>query len=267
MKFLSTLIIAFFFVITLQNCSSETTNTAEMQKPKAASEVQQIAAKLETVIPAKKAKKVKDDDDDDHDDKSLPLTASNTIGTTDAVATNYKNLHAAFIGETTASAKYAAFSKKAEEEGYHEIAMLFKAASSSENFHANNHKAVLEEAGEVVATFKPKFTVKTTAENLSSAIEGETYEVTTMYPDFLKNAQEAGNQFALMSLNYAYKTEKKHKKLYESALEALNSNTVKNLSSVYYVCPTCGNTYEGKIPKKCGISMTGSEKFIKISLV
>ena len=264
MKFLSALIITSFFVITLQNCSSETTNTAEMQKPKAASEIQQIAAKSETVKPAKKAKKVKDDDDDD-DDKSMSLTASNTIGTTDAVATNYQNLHAAFIGETTASAKYAAFSKKAEEEGYHEIAMLFKAASSSENFHANNHKAVLEEGGEVVANFKPKFTVKTTAENLSSAIEGETYEVTTMYPNFLKNAQEAGNQFALLSLNYAYKTEKKHKKLYESALEALNSNTVKTLSSVYYVCPTCGNTYEGKIPKKCGISMTGSEKFIKIA--
>jgi rubrerythrin len=264
MKTISIFALATFLLINLQNCSSDTTTT-EMQKPKIASE-QQIAAKAETTKPAQKENKKKDDDDDE-DDKSVALPVSNTIGTTDAVAVNFKNLQDAFKGETTASAKYAAFSKKAEEEGYHEIAMLFKAASVSENFHANNHKAVLEEAGEVVADFKPEFTVKTTAENLRGAIEGETYEITTMYPEFLTNAQEAGNQFALMSLNYAYKTEKKHKKLYESALNALTTNTVKQLSSVFYVCPTCGNTYEGNIPKKCGISMTGTEKFIKITLV
>jgi rubrerythrin len=61
----------------------------------------------------------------------------------------------AFTGETTASAKYAAFAQKAEQEGYHEIAMLFKAASKSEKVHATNHKAVLTEAGQAVPEVNP----------------------------------------------------------------------------------------------------------------
>ncbi len=185
--------------------------------------------------------------------------------TSNASTKTIENMQAAFKGETTASAKYAAYSKKAEQEGYHQIALLFKAASTSENIHANNHKAVLQESGVTVPTIKPDFTVKTTKENLQDAIAGETYEVTTMYPEFLTTANEAGNQLALISLNYAYKTEKKHKVFYEAALTALQNNKVKTLPAVFYVCPTCGNTYETKAPARCGISMTGGEKFIKIT--
>lgn len=181
-----------------------------------------------------------------------------------ATALNYENMKDAFKGETTASAKYAAYSKKAEEEGYHEIALLFKAASASEKVHANNHRAVLREGDQQVPSFTPEFTVKSTKENLKDAIAGESYEITTMYPEFIVNANKAGNQFSLISLNYAYKTEQKHKPLYEKALTALESNNVKSLPSVFYVCPTCGNTYDTKAPSRCGISMTGSEKFIKI---
>ena len=97
------------------------------------------------------------------------------------------------------------------------------------------------------------------------AVAGETYEATTMYPEFLTAANAAGNQLAMISLNYAYKTEKKHKVFYEAALTALQNNTVKTLPTVFYVCPTCGNTYETKAPARCGISMTGGEKFIKIT--
>jgi rubrerythrin len=182
----------------------------------------------------------------------------------DAKAKTIENMQAAFKGETTASAKYAAYSKKAEQEGYHEIALLYKAASTAENIHANNHKAVLQESGVSVPVIKPEFTVKSTKENLEDAIKGETYEATTMYPEFLKTANEAGNQIAMISLNYAYKTEKKHKVMYETALAALQNNTVKSLPSVFYVCSTCGNTYETTAPSRCGISMTSSEKFIKI---
>jgi rubrerythrin len=183
----------------------------------------------------------------------------------DAKAKTTEDLLAAFKGETTASAKYAAYSKKAEQEGHREIALLFKAASTAENIHANNHKAVLEESGTKVAPIKPEFTVNSTKENLQDAIKGETYEATTMYPEFLKNADAAGNQLALISLNYAFKTEKKHKVMYENALAYLGNNTVKSLSRIYYVCPTCGNTYDTTPPMRCGISMTSSEKFVKIT--
>jgi len=185
--------------------------------------------------------------------------------TSEATELTHQNLQAAFKGETTASAKYAAYSNKAEEEGYHEIAILFKAASISEKIHANNHKAVLEEAGQKMPVIIPEFTVNTTKENLKDAIAGESYEISTMYPEFLTNANTAGNQLALLSFNYAYKTEKKHKPLYEKALSALQYNIVKSLPTAYYVCPTCGNTYETNVPKRCGISMTDSEKFIRIS--
>lgn len=182
----------------------------------------------------------------------------------DAKTISFQNLQDAFKGETTASAKYAAYSKKAEEEGYHEIAMLFMAASKSEKIHATNHKAVLGESGQKVPEIKPEFTVKSTKENLKDAITGEGYEVSTMYPEFITNANTAGNQLALVSLNYAYKTEQKHKVFYEKALAALEGNTVKSLPAVYFVCPTCGNTYDAAAPKRCGISMTGGEKFIKV---
>jgi len=183
----------------------------------------------------------------------------------DAKAKTVENMQAAFKGETTASAKYAAYAKKAEQEGYHEIALLFKAASTAENIHANNHKAVLQESGIATPVIKPEYTVNSTKQNLEDAIKGETYEATTMYPEFLTVANAAGDQLAMMSLTYAYKTEKKHKVMYENALAALQNNTVKTLPVVFYVCPTCGNTYETKAPARCGISMTGGEKFIKIS--
>ncbi|MCK9423602.1 MAG: hypothetical protein M0Q38_13500 [Bacteroidales bacterium] len=185
----------------------------------------------------------------------------------DAKTKTTDDLLAAFKGETTASAKYAAYSKKAEQEGYHQIALLFKAASTAERVHANNHKAVLEESGTKIPSITPEFTVKSTKENLQDAIKGETYEVTTMYPEFLKDAGASGNQLAQISLNYAFMTEKKHQVMYENALTALGNNTVKSLSVVYYVCPTCGNTYDTAPAQRCGICMTGSEKLIKVNSI
>lgn len=225
----------------LQSCNGKSQANTQMQKP----------ATESTTISNEK-----EDSEKESDSKSTTSMAN---------ATNIQNMQAAFKGETTASAKYAAYSKKAETEGYHQIALLFLAASKSEKIHANNHKAVIEDAGQKTPTITPEFTVKTTAENLKDAIAGESYEISTMYPEFLKNANAAGNQLSLMSLNYAYKTEQKHKPLYEKALAALQNNTVKSLATVYYICPTCGNTYDTNAPKRCGISMTSSEKFIKIA--
>lgn len=201
---------------------------------------------------------------DEKDEKASAAKPVSDVKSSNAHATTLENLKAAFNGETTASAKYAAYSKKAEQEGQHEIALLFKAASTAENIHAKNHQAVLQESGVAVKAIKPEFTVKTTKENLQDAIAGETYEATVMYPDFLTIANAAGNQLAMISFNYAYKTEKKHKAFYEAALTALQNNATKKLAVKYYVCPTCGNTYEASAPARCGISMTGSDKFLTI---
>lgn len=188
----------------------------------------------------------------------------NNVVTTE-INTTLDNLQHAYKGETTASAKYAAYSQKAEEEGYHEIAMLFKAASKSEGIHAGNHKSVLAEAGQMVPEIKPEFTVKSTRENLMDAIAGESYEINTMYPEFINNAKISKSQLALISFSYAYRTEQKHKAFYEKALAALDNKDLGSIPTSYFVCPTCGNTYETQAPKRCGISMTSGDKFIEIS--
>jgi rubrerythrin len=174
------------------------------------------------------------------------------------------NLKAAIIGESTASAKYLAYSKKAKEEGLGKIALLFEAASKSENIHANNHRSVLEQLGIKMEKVNPKFEVKSTKENLQDAINGESYEVATMYPDFIKAANDGNVTLAVISFNYAFQTEKKHKDLYKDALDKLNSKTVNSMPSNYYVCSTCGNTYAGQAPNRCGISMTPKDRFLEV---
>lgn len=175
-----------------------------------------------------------------------------------------KDLQAAFTGETTASAKYSEFAKKAREEGKQKVAVLFEAASKAESIHAGNHKAVLQQLKASVPVVTPKFEVKSTAENLKDAIEGESYEIATMYPEFIKDAQGENVNLAMVSLNYAFQVEKKHKALYEKALKALNEGQEGSLSSTYMICATCGNTYENEAPARCGISMTSKDRFIKI---
>jgi len=180
-----------------------------------------------------------------------------------AKAQTIENLKAALLGETTASAKYLAYSKKAAEEGYSKIALLFKAASNSEKIHAGNHKAVLEQLGEKVEP--NKFEVKSTNENLQDAYNGESYEISTMYPEFLKTAQEGSVNLALITFNYAYQTEKKHKAMYQNAINKLAAGEEGTMSSLYMICTTCGNTYDGQAPSRCGISMTPVERFITIN--
>ncbi len=174
------------------------------------------------------------------------------------------DLKTAIRGETTASEKYAAYAVKAREEGFPKIALLFEAASKAEAIHANNHQAALNQLGEPMGKFTPKFEVKTTKENLQDAIRGETYEVSSMYPEFLKNAKDGEIDIAMISFTYAYKTEQKHKALYEKALGALQANEMSAMASQYQVCSTCGNTYEGEAPARCGISMTPKERFLTI---
>ncbi len=175
------------------------------------------------------------------------------------------NLKAAFEGETTASAKYAAYAAKAAEEGFTKVSKLFEAASKAEGIHASNHQAVLAQLGIEPPEVTPEFEVKTTVENLEDAIKGESYEVDTMYPDFLKNASASKISIAAISLNYAYETEKVHKMLYTKALAAIQAGSDDVLSGSYAVCTTCGNTYDTEAPNRCGICMTHKDRFIFIS--
>jgi rubrerythrin len=174
-----------------------------------------------------------------------------------------ENLKAGIKGEITASAKYDAFAKKASEEGYEAIAKLFEAASKSESVHAANHRKALDGLGEKMEDFKPEFEVKTTAENLQNAIDGETYEATIMYPQFLTDAESENVLDATKSFTWALETEKKHEQFYTDALQALNMKIDNTLPSGYAVCPVCGNTYDkANMDEYCEFCMTPSEEFI-----
>ena len=148
------------------------------------------------------------------------------------------------------------------EEGYANIAKLFAAASKAEAIHAENHSKVLAELGEEMEVFTPEFEVKTTAENLQAAIDGETYETTTMYPQFLADATEEKVVKAEKSFTWAFDTEKKHGEFYTAALTALNGETESSLPSGYEVCPVCGNTYDdGTVEEACSFCQTPRDKF------
>lgn len=176
-----------------------------------------------------------------------------------------ENLKAGIKGETTASAKYKAFAEKARTEGLDTIAKLFDAASASEAIHAANHTKVLVELGEKMEAFTPEFEVKTTAENLQAAIDGESYEVATMYPEFIKVATDEKVDKAVKSFTWAVDTEKKHQGFYSKALEALNQSKENTLAFEYLVCPVCGNTYDkASVETNCGFCQTSSDKFLSI---
>jgi rubrerythrin len=184
-----------------------------------------------------------------------------------AMAGNEKtieNLKAAYVGESSASAKYAAFARQAKLEGFLQIAAMFEATSKAEQIHAVNHQAVLGKMGQKTAPVKPEFVVKTTRENLEDALKGESYEMTTMYPGFIATAKAEDAAAASKSFRWAMDTEKKHQVMYQKVLNALNSKTTATLSAVYWVCPKCGNTYDVAKPEaSCAFCSTGSEKYIK----
>lgn len=161
------------------------------------------------------------------------------------------NLKAAFAGESQANRLYLAFAKKAEQEGLTQIAKLFKAAAESETIHALNHLRVMGQ-------------VKSTLDNLGTAVSGETYEFKKMYPDFIAEAKKEENKKALISFDYANRVEQIHAGLYQKAIDALVAK--KELPKVdYYVCPVCGNTFEGSPPEICPICATSKDAFSKIS--
>lgn len=158
-----------------------------------------------------------------------------------------KNLMDAFAGESQANRKYLAFAKKAEAEGYPQVAKLFRAAAEAETIHAHNH---LREVGGI----------KGTRENLEHAISGESYEFQQMYPQMIEDAKAEGNKAAERSFTFANEVEKIHAELYKKALAALG----KNEEVDYYVCEGCGNTVEGEPPDECPVCGAKKQAFRKI---
>ncbi len=163
--------------------------------------------------------------------------------------TTETNLKEAFAGESQANRKYLAFAKKADKDGFANVAKLFRTAAEAETVHALGHLNALDG-------------VKSTTENLQAAIAGETYEYTEMYPPMLKQA-EAENHKSKRMFGYALKAEAVHAKLYKMALEAVSQGKDLAESSFYY-CPICGHIELGNPPDVCPICGAKGDNFVKV---
>lgn len=160
-----------------------------------------------------------------------------------------ENLKEAFAGESQANQKYRAFAKKAEHDGFPNIAKLFKTTAEAERIHAEGHLGALDGIG-------------TTVENIKAAIGGETYEYTEMYPPMLVQA-EAENHKAKRMFKYAVGAEDVHTQLYKLALAAAEAG--KDLEETeFYLCPVCGHIEFGKPEDNCPICGTLASKYVKV---
>jgi len=159
------------------------------------------------------------------------------------------NLKTAFAGESQAHMRYLIFAKRAEAEGFLNIARLFKAISHAEKVHATNH-------------FNALGLVRGSSDSLQMAIDGETYEVNEMYPAFNAVAQLQDEKGAMQTINYALQAEKIHANMYQKAKQAADSRKDIQLGSMF-ICGVCGHTVEGEAPERCPICGASKEKFRK----
>ena len=174
-----------------------------------------------------------------------------------------QNLETAFNGESNAHARYLAFAEKADQEGYFQIASLFRAAAKAEGIHANNHEVEIKRLGGTAQAKIEKPDVKSTKENLEAAIKGETYERDVMYPDFYKQARAVGDAGAVQTFNYARGAETEHATLFTNALGNMATMRVKGVT--YYVCTVCGYTTTNMDFAKCHTCFSPKDKYVAVS--
>jgi len=165
------------------------------------------------------------------------------------MSTTEENLAEAFAGESQANRKYLAFAEKAEKDGFPNIARLFRTTAQAETIHAHGHLKALGH-------------IKTTAENLQAAIDGETYEHTEMYPPMLAKAEEE-NHPAKRMFGYAVKAEEVHAELYARALEAARKGADLE-ETEFYLCPVCGHIEFGSPPEKCPICGAKGAAYVQV---
>lgn len=164
--------------------------------------------------------------------------------------TTQKNLKDAFAGESQAFQKYSAFAKKAEKDGFKNVAKLFRTTAQAERIHAEGHLGAVEGIG-------------STADNLGTAIDGETYEHNEMYPPMYEQAVAEGHKAKRM-FGFAVEAEKVHAALYKKALEAVK-NGEDLAETEIWLCPICGHIELGAPPEKCPICSAKASVYVQIA--
>jgi rubrerythrin len=160
------------------------------------------------------------------------------------------NLQNAFAGESQANRRYLAFAKKAEAEGFPQVAKLFRAAAEGETVHAHAH-------------LKAMGGIKSTKENLEGAIKGESFEFKQMYPGYVEQARQEDAKAALVPFQNAMAVEQVHCSLYIEALNAVQAGKDASTQKIF-VCGVCGNAVLDGPPEKCPVCGAPKGKFNEI---
>ena len=173
------------------------------------------------------------------------------------------NLLKAFAGESQARNKYEYFAKVAQKEGYRDIAEHFQRAANNEKTHAKLELALYNRLKN-----NSENSFGDTAQNLQSAIDGEKYEHTTMYPDFEKIAKEEGLSEAARLFSGIGKIEVEHEKMFKKLLDRLQSDAEfeSENEEEAWICEVCGHIHYGKkAPKKCPVCKHPQEFYSRLN--
>ncbi len=172
-----------------------------------------------------------------------------------------ENLTKAFIGESQARNRYSFYAKIAKKEGFEQISEIFLLTAENEKEHAKwlyrLINQLVEKSRENISEIKVEasapLALGDTVKNLKSAIAGESYEQTTMYPDFARIAEEEGLPEIAQRLKAVAVAEKHHQERFQKLLDNLENNSLfKKKEKVYWVCRKCGYIHEGEeVPEAC----------------
>lgn len=157
-------------------------------------------------------------------------------------------LQKAYAGEAKAALRLKVYAEKAEEEGYAQIAKLFRVIARSEEIHGARALRVLGE-------------IKTTEENLAASFEAEQQVAEVAYGEFVKGAEAEGNQAAVLHFSQSKDVEATHAKLYKEAM----SHMLEERETTYYVCGVCGYVADGLLPEICPVCGAKSDRFTRFA--
>ena len=155
-------------------------------------------------------------------------------------------LNKAYEGEAKAALRLKVYAEKAEQEGYRQIARLFRVIAFSEEIHGSRALRVLKE-------------IKSTEENLAASFESETRVAEVAYDQFVKSAEAAGDKTAVLHFSQSRDVEETHANLYKKAM----AHFMEERETTYYVCKVCGYVADGVLPDECPVCAAKKEQFVE----
>jgi rubrerythrin len=168
-----------------------------------------------------------------------------------------EKLRTAYVSESNGHARYQEFATKADAEGWHGVACLFRAAAIAEQIHADNHGRILRQLGIEIEFAPHPVHTGITLDNLRTAVAGEVFEVDILYPSFVEQARQCHDVAVERTFTWALEAEKAHARLFNEALARMESEDEESwitLADGFYVCPGCGYTTEQQHEAdRCGV--------------